>query len=176
MKSALLLPLVLFLTAQQASADTTIYGLTEYVRIEEYDLRVPAKLDTGARTASLSAHNIQRFSRDGEDWVRFTPNLKGYDGAPLERPLARVSRIKRRSDEFEPGDEPGYSARPVIELDICLGRARSTIEVNLTDRSAFIYPLLIGSKALRNLSAIVDPAQKFAAGEPGCPDASTPGE
>ena len=48
------------------------------------------------------------------------------------------------------------------------GKALRTIEVNLTDRSAFQYPLLIGSEALKRLDAVVDPSLKYAAGKPGC--------
>ena len=33
----------------------------------------------------------------------------------------------------------------VVTLEICMGKALRTIEVNLTDRSAFQFPLLIGS-------------------------------
>ena len=49
-----------------------------------------------------------------------------------------------------------------------MGKALRTIEVNLTDRSAFQYPLLIGSEALKRLDAVVDPSLKYAAGKPGC--------
>ena len=40
--------------------------MNEYIYIEELDLQVAAKLDTGAKTASLSARDIERFKRDGE--------------------------------------------------------------------------------------------------------------
>jgi hypothetical protein len=49
-----------------------------------------------------------------------------------------------------------------------MGKALRTIEVNLTDRSAFQYPLLIGSEALKRFDALVDPSLKYAAGKPGC--------
>jgi hypothetical protein len=50
---------------------------------------------------------------------------------------------------------------------------RRTIEVNLTDRSAFQYPLLIGSEALKRFDALVDPSLKYAAGKPACPPTHT---
>ncbi len=40
--------------------------------------------------------------------------------------------------------------------------------MNLTDRSAFQYPLLIGSEALKRFGALVDPSLKYAAGKPAC--------
>ena len=47
-----------------AAEQKDIYGLNEYTRIQDFDLEMPAKLDTGAMTASLSAQRIQRFERD----------------------------------------------------------------------------------------------------------------
>ena len=49
-----------------------------------------------------------------------------------------------------------------------MGRALRTIEVNLTDRSTFQFPLLIGSEALKHFDALVDPSLKYAAGKPAC--------
>ena len=60
----------------------------------------------------------------------------------------------------------------MIELAICMGKTLRSIEVNLTDRSAFQYPLLIGSEALKRFNALIDPNLKYAAGKPACaPDA-----
>ena len=52
-------------------SEKTVYGLNEYAELAGIDLQVAAKLDTGAKTASLSARDIKRFKRDGESWVRF---------------------------------------------------------------------------------------------------------
>ena len=43
-----------------------------------------------------------------------------------------------------------------------------TVEVNLTDRSSFNYPLLIGAKALREFGAAVNPARRYTADKPDC--------
>lgn len=157
------------------AAQKTVYGLNEYAQLHNLGLQVPAKLDTGAKTASLSARDIDRFKRDGEPWVRFYLAIDDAHANPIERPLARISKIKRRAGDYDPDEEKTYTARPVIELDICMGQALRTIEVNLTDRSAFQYPLLIGSEALKRFSALVDPSLKYAAGKPGCATDATPG-
>ncbi|QQZ43873.1 ATP-dependent zinc protease [Pseudomonas sp. SK3(2021)] len=153
-----------------AAAGKTVYGLNEYARLSGIDLEVAAKLDTGAKTASLSARDIKRFKRNGESWVRFYLAIDAAHSHPIERPLARVSKIKRRAGDYDPDEENNkkYTARPVIELDICMGTALRSIEVNLTDRSAFQYPLLIGSEALKRFDALVDPSLKYAAGKPAC--------
>ena len=167
-KAHLLLLCVLILPAIGVAAEKAIYGLNEHVGIPDFNLEVEAKLDTGAQTASLSARDIARFKRKGESWVRFYLAVDSAHAHPIERPLARISKIKRRAGDFDPEEEKTYTARPVIELDLCMGRVKRTIEVNLTDRSAFQYPLLIGSEALKRLSAVVDPSLKYAAGKPGC--------
>ena len=100
--------------------------------------------------------------------MRFRLAIGEHDSALIERPLARISKIKRRAGDFDPQEEKTYTARPVIELRVCLGTRERTIEVNLTDRSAFQYPLLIGSEALKQFEALVDPSLKYAAGKPGC--------
>ncbi len=164
---ALLLPLLL-LPALSLAADKGVYGLNEYAQLTDIDLQVAAKLDTGAKTASLSARDIKRFKRDGETWVRFYLAIDDAHAHPIERPLARISKIKRRAGDYDPDEEKTYTARPVIELQVCMGKALRTIEVNLTDRSAFQYPLLIGSEALKRFDALVDPSLKYAAGKPGC--------
>lgn len=158
----------LLFSAPGLAANKTVYGLNEYARLIEIDVEIAAKLDTGAKTASLSARDIKHFKRNGESWVHFYLASDSKHVHPIERPLSRVSKIKRRADDLDPDDENKYSSRPVISLDICMGEALRTIEVNLTDRSAFQYQLLIGSEALKRFDALVDPSLKYAAGKPGC--------
>ncbi|MCP9338836.1 retropepsin-like aspartic peptidase RloA [Stutzerimonas xanthomarina] len=162
--------LLCFLSAPfWAQADEkTIYGLNEHVALPDFGLEVPAKLDTGAQTASLSARDIERFKRNGKNWVRFYLAIDEAHDRPIELPLQRISKIKRRAGDFDPEEEKTYTPRPVVELNLCMGKAKRSIEVNLTDRSAFQYPLLIGSEALARFGALVDPGLKYAAGKPGC--------
>lgn len=176
LKPTILLLCLLLTPSLSFAAEKTVYGLNEYVRLFDLDLKLAAKLDTGAKTASLSARDIKRFKRDGETWVRFYLAIDEAHSSPIERPLARISKIKRRAGDYDPEEEKTYTARPVIELDICMGQSLRTIEVNLTDRSAFQYPLLIGSEALKHFEAMVDPSLKYAAGKPDCTNDATPGE
>ncbi|RJG08579.1 ATP-dependent zinc protease [Pseudomonas cavernicola] len=168
LKPLALLFCLILLPGMSLAADKTIYGLNEYAQLTDINQQVAAKLDTGAKTASLSARDIKRFKRNGETWVRFYLAVDDAHAHPIERPLARISKIKRRAGDYDPEEEKTYTARPVIELDICMGKALRSIEVNLTDRSAFQYPLLIGSEALKRFDALVDPSLKYAAGKPGC--------
>ncbi len=168
LKPFLLLISLLLVPGLGVAAEKTVYGLNEYAKLAGIDLEVAAKLDTGAKTASLSARDIKRFKRNGESWVRFYLAIDTAHSHPIELPLARVSKIKRRAGDYDPDEGKNYTARPVIALDVCMGTALRSIEVNLTDRSTFQYPLLIGSEALKRFDALVDPSLKYAAGKPAC--------
>lgn len=167
MKTVLALLSLLALPAM--AADPTLYGRYENIKVPEVGETFKAKMDTGAVTASLSAKDIELFKRDGEQWVRFRLATEGASNKVFEHKLARISKIKGRADEDDE-DEGGVEAakRPVIELQMCLGKEQRTVEVNLVDRSHFNYPLLIGAKALREFDAAVNPARRYTADKPDC--------
>jgi hypothetical protein len=142
---------LLLTVAVPAQARPPVYGWVERVDlgVDGQRVRVKAKLDSGARSSSLHATDITPFERGGRRLVRFSvPG--GPDGAAitLERPVTRIVRIKRHSGP--------YDRRPVVTLPVCLGSAWHEVEVSLTDRSRFIYPLLLGRRALAG-HALVDP-------------------
>ena len=166
MKSVLALLSVLALPVM--AAEPTLYGRYEYIKLPEIGETLKAKMDTGALTASLSAKNIQTFTRDGEEWVRFQLATEGASSKVYEHKVARISKIKSRADEDDEGETTEVSRRPVIDLEMCLGNVKRTVEVNLTDRSSFNYPLLIGAKALREFGAAVNPARRYTADKPDC--------
>ena len=152
------------------AAEPTLYGRYEYIALPGIGGEgLKAKMDTGALTASLSAKDIETFTRDGDDWVRFRLATKDADNKVYEHKIARISKIKTRSEEDEDDDEKiAPTKRPVVDLELCLGNVKRTVEVNLTDRSSFNYPLLIGAKALREFGAAVNPARRFTADKPDC--------
>ena len=166
MKSVFVLLSVLALPVM--AAEPTLYGRYEYIKLPEIGETLQAKMDTGALTASLSAKNIETFTRDGEPWVRFQLATKGASDKVYEHKVARISKIKNRADEDDDKEEPASAKRPVVDLEMCLGNVKRTVEVNLTDRSSFNYPLLIGAKALREFGAAVNPARRYTADKPEC--------
>lgn len=174
---ALGLVLVPLLALSEGPTSKMIYGLHEKVHIKELGITIPAKLDTGADTASLSARYIKTFEQDGQKMVEFDLSM-----VPSERekwgiseaqwddvvlPLAGKVRIKRHAESVQEG-ERDYSLRPVVALTVCMGKRQETIEVNLTDRREFSYPLLMSADALKKLGALVDPSLSMAVGNPRC--------
>lgn len=130
-----------------------VFGWVERVELLDGKFSMKAKLDSGAATSSLDAAGMERFRRDGERWVRFTvTDPESENHVTLEKPLIRNVRIVRHS-----GD---HQRRPVIELPVCIGDQRRVVEVNLIDRSNFIYPLLLGRSALEGY-ALIDSGSTF---------------
>ena len=115
------------------AAEPTPYGRYEHIKVEEIGKILPAKMDTGAMTASLSARDIEQFKRDGEDWVRFRLAVDGADDTLYEQRLLGISRIKTRAEEagnVDPDSEPPRAERPVVACSyasaISCARCRST--------------------------------------------------
>lgn len=130
-----------------------IFGWVEWVKLMDGELRLKAKLDTGAATSSLDATNIERFRKDGKRWIRFTvTDPETGDLLELEKRLVRNVRIVRHSG--------AHQRRPVIKMPICFGTQRREVEVNLIDRSNFIYPMLLGRSALEDY-ALIDSGSTF---------------
>jgi hypothetical protein len=135
-----------------------VAGWVENVSIFPGNMKIKAKLDTGARNSSLNARNLEEFYRDGDKWVRF--KLKNWKGRTenFEARIIRTATIKQH--------ETDSVTRPVIHLGICLGNVYKEVEVNLQDRGKFNYQMLIGRSYLKN-SFLVDASTTFTT-EPSC--------
>lgn len=149
-----------------------IVGSTEEVFIPALGVRVPAKVDTGAESASLSAINIKRFLRKGEKWVRFDLAVDGLAPQTFELPLYRNVRITRRASDFDEEEDKHYSRRPKVQLALCLGDRQEVLDVNLADRRRFSQPMLLGKDALKAISALVDVEAEHVMGAPRCDGAA----
>ncbi len=109
---------------------------------------IKAKLDSGAKTSSLHAEDIEEFERNDEKWVRFTFVDKDGSKTEFERPLVRGVKIKDLDGDFD--------RRSVVEMDFCFdGRVRSA-QFTLIDRGDFIYRVLLGRRFLQGV-AVIDP-------------------
>ncbi|MEX2482220.1 MAG: RimK/LysX family protein [Gammaproteobacteria bacterium] len=152
--------------ATSSTIQPRVLGWVEWAVLEAGDAKVKAKLDSGAKTGSIHAEDIEAFERDGEDWVRFRVPLATRKHASthdhdlrLERPVVRTVLIKQHKRKS--------LRRYVVEMDFCVGGLRFTTPMTLADRSRFLYPVLLGRTALEN-RALIDPARKYRADET-CP-------
>jgi hypothetical protein len=143
-----------------SSSASERYGYIEKAMIRPKKLMVKAKLDTGAVLASINAVHVKEFNKGKEKWVRFDIPQEGKN-LTLERPLLRYVNIKTRQGEKKLGLFQRHIKRPVVLLSITMGHKTRLIEVNLANRSRFIYPLLLGRQALIAFNASVDPGLTF---------------
>ncbi len=132
-----------------------IAGWLEVVIISPWKLRLRAKLDTGAKTSSIHATHIEKFKRDGRQWVRFQlPQGKFKKAVAIiaEMPVLREVAIKRHN--LDP------VIRPVVELGFCIDAHFYRAEFTLSDRSQFNYPVLLGRRFLKD-NILVDAGKIF---------------
>jgi len=127
-----------------------VAGWVEATRLFPWNLEWNAKLDTGADTSSIHAREIEAYTREGKDWVRF--KIGQEDSLiEVERPVTRMVSIKRH---HHPPEE-----RYTIELEFCLGGSVYQAEFTLADRSKFDYKLLLGRRFLKH-GFLIDPGHK----------------
>lgn len=143
------------------SVDTIrIVGRATDVAILDEDIKILAKVDTGADSTSIDARNIEEFERGGEEWVRFETPL-GDDGRSVifERKVLKGVKILRSGSEDV--------RRHVVELSLCVGDFEYKTEVNLANRKGLEYRMLLGRGFLLNGHFLVNPAQDGAV-KPSC--------
>ncbi len=144
-----------FTAAAEHGKERIIAGWLETVVLSPWQIKLKAKLDSGAKTSSIHADNIERFKRDGKAWVRF--DLPGKDhrksvSQTIEVPLLREVLIKRHR-------LPSVT-RSVVELSFCINAHFYTTQFTLADRGNFNYPVLLGRRFLQN-NILIDPAETF---------------
>lgn len=135
-----------------------ILGQVEWAWFDLFGDSVKARIDTGAKSSTLYASDVQVFERDGAGWVRFsvTSPWQG-DKQPQERtfeaPLVR--KVKVRQSESEP-----LSRRPVVRLTTKVGSIVEDIDFVLQSKSSGTFPVVLGRSFIRDI-AIVDVAQQY---------------
>ncbi len=150
---------------ENEEAESERMGFVEWVVLTDTDLRIKARLDTGAKTSSLHAEKIEPFEKDGDDWVRFQiplddhldPESEENEGIVLEfeRPVERTVLIKRKSAPSQ--------RRYVVEMDFCIAGNVHETEFSLTDRGRFTYPALLGRRFMKDDNILVDSSESFLA-------------
>lgn len=143
----------------RSTHSNTLTGWREWVSLPDLGVDwIKAKIDTGARTSSLHAFDIQEFERDGEAWVRF--RVKPWqdsqeDAVVVESPLHDRRAVRSSSGHAQ--------ERLVVQLMIRLVDREVMAEVTLSNRDEMGFRMLIGREALRR-GYVVDPARSFLGG------------
>lgn len=147
---------------KKATPDRPVIGWVEYVALEDANIIIKARVDTGAGLASVDAEilEIKQDKKSDQEKVVFRVEDKDGNKKTLERTIVKWINIKKKG-------ESGTIRRPVIKLDFCLGGKQVEARANLSDRAGFLYPVLIGRNVLKAGDYMIDPERTFMH-EPGC--------
>ncbi len=157
----LFLSLSLLAGNAMANYEKMTYGYIEKATLTDKDLTLSAKLDSGAKSASLNATHITKTDVDGKSWLSFIVPSKEGDIAFKCKYVGNVNiKVRAGESHADPLLRQPIS-RPVVLIPIKLGDIEQTIRVNLTNRKRFIYPLLLGREAIIAFNGVIDPALKY---------------
>ncbi|MCX7090182.1 MAG: RimK/LysX family protein [Legionellales bacterium] len=149
-----------------AENSKTVYGYIEKATLTQQDLTLSAKLDTGAKTASLNATKITEIRVHGKPYLSFIVPSKEGDIAFQCEYIGKV-QIKMRTGENQINTLIRHSVkRPVVLMPIRLAHTEKMIRVNLTNRKRFIYPLLLGREAIIAFDGVIDPSKRYTLPDP----------
>ncbi len=111
------------------------------------------RVDTGARSSSIHASNIELFEKDDGRWVRFDFEEKiGLEAKLWKQRYVRSSNGKKESRYF-------------IKTRIKFGNGKKyPITLSLTDRSKMKFPVLLGRRLLAG-RFLVDVGKMFMLGK-----------
>ncbi|MDK8464462.1 ATP-dependent zinc protease [Marinobacter sp. SS13-12] len=143
-------------------------GFVEWVVLEETGLRLKARLDTGAKTSSLHAINVEPFEKDNEEWVSFQLPLADHqdqedaDGANLEEVILEFSLPVERTVKIKRKGAPSQR-RYVVNMEFCIAGTTHSTEFSLTDRGKFSYPALLGRRFMSDDNILIDSSDAFLA-------------
>lgn len=139
-----------------------VLGVVEKINLLPENVRISAKLDTGAKTSSLGVTDMTIVEESHEKWVHFAVNTKKNGKIYFKRKLEGYTKIKIREPEKNMhASSKDYVSRPVVYMEVRLGDKQELISVNLANRQNFIYTFLLGRDAIKQLGGIIDPSQRF---------------
>lgn len=122
---------------------------------------IKGKIDTGAKTSSLHAFNIESFYIEDVEYVKF-------DIHPLQKnkKLTRTC-VARVIDQRMVSDSGGKKEkRFVIKSDLRIGDKKIRIELTLANRDTMTFRMLLGREAIKQAKMLVDPSKSFLQGKP----------
>ncbi len=141
--------------------DLPVIGWREWVGLPDFGIKkIKAKVDSGARSSSLHAFDIEFFTKADEEWVRFKVH-------PVQRRSNSVVEMEGKLlDSRAVRSSSGKSdLRPVIETNITLLGQTWPVELTLANRDQMGFRMLLGRQAFRN-RFLIDAGRSYFGGKP----------
>lgn len=134
-----------------------VIGWREWVGLPELGIAwVKAKVDTGARSSSLHAWDVD--AREDAGVVRFAVHPFQNDDdftVPVTAELVDVREVRSSNGDVE--------TRPVVRTRILVAGVVVPIELGLTNRDEMGFRMLLGRTAVRR-RFLIDPGRSFRGG------------
>lgn len=136
--------------------ETKVIGWREWVGMPDLGIKqIKAKVDSGARTSSLHAFDIELYTRRKVEYVKFTvqPDQKSKKGEIVcSAKVLEFRKIKSSNGQTE--------LRPVILTTIELLGEEWEVEVTLTNRDEMGFRMLLGRESIRK-KFLIDTGNSF---------------
>ena len=143
----------------ERSHSNTLAGWREWVQLPDVGIPwIKAKLDTGARTSTIHAYQIEPFEKGGADWVRF--HVRPWQESTDDEVVVECPVHDRRHVRSSSGH---VQERIVVKMRIVLIGRTVTAEFTLSNRDQMGFRMLIGRQVLRRGFA-VDAGHSFVGG------------
>ncbi len=132
-----------------------IVGRVEWVEFPNWKLKLRARVDTGAKSCSIHAVNIEKITENGEEFVVFETFVD-------EKPVKLKSRFVK---EAKVSSTSGVSEKRIMIREVMkMGKIKEDVIINLNDRTNLNYPILIGRNFLMG-KFLVDVSLSHALGD-----------
>ncbi|MFK8139329.1 MAG: ATP-dependent zinc protease [Bdellovibrionales bacterium] len=142
--------------ASEKTKEKIIIGWREWVSLPKLKIgRIKAKIDTGARSSSLHAVDLEFYKRNGNEYVKFKIFPEQKNSKKYIKTSARVIEYRKIKSSN------GYTERrPVISTEINLMGQTWSIEITLTNRDEMGFRMLLGREGFRN-KMLVDAGKSY---------------
>lgn len=142
-------------------SNLTTIGWREWISFPEWGINnIKVKVDTGAKTSSIHAIELEYFMQDSKQWVRFSINpwqMTSADKIQISAPVNSFKEVKSSSGCIE--------KRPVVKTAISVSGIRIHVDLTLTNRSDMGFRMLLGRDAMKKHFLII-PGKSYLGGKP----------
>ena len=140
----------------QLLKEKVLIGRVEWVELPDVKIKHKARIDSGAKTTSMHAVNIEEVDQRGELFVKFQTLDSENKVVEVVRKVDTIQKVSNTS---------GFvSRRYVIKEKVKMGNIEREVLINLNDRSKMDYKFLVGRNLLLG-RFIVDVARSHVLGD-----------
>jgi len=127
----------------------TVAGWRERIDLPDWGIaRLPAKLDTGARTSSLHVEDLRALPGGVVAFDVVLSRRSPDRRVRIEAPVVRTTRVRSSNGIL--------TLRHVVRTRLRMGPIEREIDVSLFDRGPMIHRMLIGRSGLTGIAVSAD--------------------